>query len=245
MVLLRSFARGTNRRSVFRSSGRSSERGLSLRTPRPQGRVRVRLRQLTRGGEWWRSFCRLAGGGECGCSYYSDVAHGDEGRRFWSIAPRRERGCRFGSLAGSGECGCSYYSNVARGRDEGRRFWSMAPRRERGCRFGSLAGSGECGCSYYSNVARGRDEGRRFCSIARRRERGCSFQSVAGTCVCFCISKELLGTVPLGKQMLDEEVIGQTARTRAEPLPPACDLAQSVVAATATFLATFAIFSRV
>jgi hypothetical protein len=201
MVLLRSFARGTNRRSVFRSS----ERGLSLRTPRPQGRVRVRLRQLTRGGEWWRSFCRLAGGGECGCSYYSDVAHGDEGRRFCSI----DRG------------------------------------RERGCRFGSLAGSGECGCSCYGNLARGGVRGRGFRGFARRRERGCSFQSVAGTCVCFCISKELLGTVPLGKQMLDEEVIGQTARTRAEPLPPACDLAQSVVAATATFLATFAIFSRV
>jgi len=29
----------------------------------------------------------------------------------------------------------------------------------------------------------------------------------------------------------DEEVIGQTARIRAEPLPPARDLAQSVVAA--------------
>jgi hypothetical protein len=158
-----------------------------LRTPRPQGHVRVRLRQLTRGGEWWRSFCRLAGGGECGCSYYSDVAHGDEGRRFCSIARGRKRGCRFGSLAGSGECD--------------------------------------------SNVARGGDAGRRLCSIARRREQGCSFQSVAGTCVSFDISKELLDTVPLGKQTLDEEVSGQTARTRAEPLPPALDLAQSVVAA--------------
>ena len=45
-----------------------------MRKPRPQGHVRVRLMQLTRGGEWWRSFCSLAGGGECGCSYYSDVA---------------------------------------------------------------------------------------------------------------------------------------------------------------------------
>jgi hypothetical protein len=57
MVLLRSFARGTNRRGVFRSRGRSSERGRSLRKPRPQGHVR--LLQLTRGGEWWRSFCSL------------------------------------------------------------------------------------------------------------------------------------------------------------------------------------------
>jgi hypothetical protein len=187
MVLLRSFARGTNRRSVFRSRGRSSERRLSLPKPRPQGHVRVRLLQLTRGGEWWRSFCRLAGGGERGCSYYSDVAHGDEGRRFCSIARGRKRRCRFGSLAGSGECD--------------------------------------------SNVARGGDAGRRLCSIARRREQGCSFQSVTGTCVSFDISKELLDTVPLGKQTLDEEVIGQTARTRAEPLPPALDLAQSVVAA--------------
>jgi hypothetical protein len=131
-----------------------------LAKPRPQGHVRVRLLQLTRGGEWWLSFCRLAGGGECGC--------------------------RFGSLAGSGE--------------------------------------GD------SNVARG-DAGRRLCSIARGREQGCSFQSVAGTCVSFDISKELLDTVPLGKQTLDEEVIGQTVRTRAEPLPPARDLVQSVVAA--------------
>jgi hypothetical protein len=117
--------------------------------------------------------------------------------------------------------------------------------RERGWRFGSLARSGECGRGCYGNLAGGGVRARSFRGFARRRERGCSFQSVAGTCVCFCISKELLGTVPLGKQMLDEEVIGQTARTRAEPLPPACDLAQSVVAATATFLATFAIFSRV
>jgi hypothetical protein len=73
--------------------------------------------------------------------------------------------------------------------------------------------------------------GRGVRGFVRRRERGCSFQSVAGTCVCFCISKELLGTVPLGKQMLDEEVIGQTALSRAEPLPPERDLAQSVVAA--------------
>ena len=70
-----------------------------------------------------------------------------------------------------------------------------------------------------------------FRGFARRRERGCRFQSVAGTCVSFGISKELLDTVVLGKQMLDEEVIGQTARFRAEPLPPARDLAQSVVAA--------------
>ena len=94
-------------------------------------------------------------------------------------------------------------------------------------RIHSLAGSGECD----GNVARGGDAGRRLCSIARRREQGCSFQSVAGTCVSFGISKELLDTVVLGKQTLDEEVIGQTARTRAEPLPPARDLAQSVVAA--------------
>jgi hypothetical protein len=123
IVLLRSFARGTNRRSVFRSRGRSSERRRSLRKPRPQGHVRVRLMQLTRGGEWWRSFCSLAGGGECGCSYYGNVARGgDEGRRFCSIARGRERGCRFGSLAGGGECGRSYYSNVARGGDEGCRL---------------------------------------------------------------------------------------------------------------------------
>ena len=70
-----------------------------------------------------------------------------------------------------------------------------------------------------------------FRGFARRCERGSSFQSVAGTCVSFSISKELFDTVPLGKQMLDEEVIGQTARFRAEPLPPALDLAQSVVAA--------------
>ena len=57
-----------------------------MRKPRPQGHVRVRLLQLTRGGEWWRSFCSLAGGGECGCSYYGNVARGgDEGRRFCSI----------------------------------------------------------------------------------------------------------------------------------------------------------------
>jgi hypothetical protein len=105
MVLLRSFARGTNRRSVFRSRGWSSERGRSSRKRRPQGHVRVRLLQLTRGGKWWRSCCSLAGGGECGRSYYSNVARGgDEGRRFCNIAPRY--GCRFGSLAGGGECGC-------------------------------------------------------------------------------------------------------------------------------------------
>ena len=129
MVLLRSFARGTNRRSVFRSSGRSSERGLSLRTPRPQGHVRVRLMQLTRGGEWWRSFCSLARGGECGCSYYSDVARGrDEGRRLCSIARGRERGCRFGSLAGGGECGRSCYGNLARGGMRGRGFRGFVAR---------------------------------------------------------------------------------------------------------------------
>jgi hypothetical protein len=104
--LLRSFAWGTNRRSVCRSRGRSSERRRSLRKPRPQGHVRVWLLQLTRGGEWWRSFCSLAGGGECGCSHYGNVARGgDEGRRFCSIARGCERGCRFGSLAGGGECG--------------------------------------------------------------------------------------------------------------------------------------------
>ena len=150
----------------------------------------MRVQLATR--EWWRSFCSLAGGGECRCSYYG---------------------------------------NVARGGDDGRRFCSIARGRERGCRFGSLAGGGECGCSCYRNVARGGVRGRGFRGFARRRERGCSFQSVAGTCVCFGISKELLDTVVLGKQMLDEEVIGQTARTRAEPLPPARDLAQSVVAA--------------
>src|SRR5258706_12273956 len=109
MVLLRSFARGTNRRSVFRSRGRSSERGRSLRKPRPQGHVRVRLLQLTRGGEGWRSFCSLAGGGECGRCYYSNVARGhDEGRRFCSIARGRERGCWFGSVSGVGGGGGSY-----------------------------------------------------------------------------------------------------------------------------------------
>jgi hypothetical protein len=105
------------------------------------------------------------------------------------------------------------------------------PGGERGCGFQSVAGGGECGCSCYGNLARVGVRGRRFRGFARGRERGCSFQSVAGTCVSFCIIKELLGTVPLGKQMLDEEVIGQTPRIRAEPLPPACDLAQSVVAA--------------
>ena len=97
--------------------------------------------------------------------------------------------------------------------------------------FGSLAGSGECGRSCYGNLARGGVRGRSFRGFARRRERGCSFQSVAGTCVSFGISKELVDTIVLGKQMLDEEVIGQTARFRAEPLAPARDLAQSVVAA--------------
>src|ERR1700756_2237305 len=151
MVLLRSLARGTNRRSVFRSRGRSSERGRSLRSRGRRGTCGCSCcGKLTRGGEWWRSFCSLARAGACGCSCDSNVVCGDEGRR--------------------------------------------------------------------------------FCSIARRRERY-SFQSVAGTCVSSCISTELLNTVVLGKQMLDEEVIGQTARFRAEPLPPARDLAQSVVAA--------------
>ena len=104
MVLLRSFARGTDRRSVFRSRGWSSERGCSSRKPRPQGHVRVRLLQLARGGEWRRHCCSLAAGGECGCSYCSNVARGgDEGRRFCSIARGRKRGCRFGNLAGGGE----------------------------------------------------------------------------------------------------------------------------------------------
>jgi hypothetical protein len=104
VVLLRSLARGTDRRSVFRSRGWSSERGYSSRKPRPHGHVRVRLLQLPRGAEWRRSCCSLAAGGECGCSYCSNVARGgDEGRRFCSIARGRKRGCRFGSLAGGGE----------------------------------------------------------------------------------------------------------------------------------------------
>jgi hypothetical protein len=77
--------------------------------------------------EWWRSFCSLAGGGECGCSYYGNVARGsDEGRRFCSIARGRERGCRFGSLAGGGECGRSCYGKLAGGGVRGR---FMAPHR--------------------------------------------------------------------------------------------------------------------
>ena len=192
IVLLRSFARGTNRRSVSPSHGRSSERGRSLCSRRHRGTCGCSCcGKLTRGGEWWRSFC---------------------------------------SLARTGACGCSCYSNVARGGDEGRRFCSIARGRKRGCRFASLAGGGECGCSCYGSLARGGARGRSFRGFARRRERY-SFQSVAGTCVSSCISTELLNTVVLGKQMLDEEVIGQTARSRAEPLPPALDLAQSVVAA--------------
>jgi hypothetical protein len=191
MVLLRSLARGTNRRSVFSSRGRSSERGRSLRSRGRRGTCgRSCCGKLTRGGEWWRSFCSLARAGACGCSCDSNVVCGDEGRRFCSIARGRKRGCRFASLAGGGECGCSCYGSLARGGARGRSFRGFARRRER-----------------------------------------YSFQSVAGTCVSSCISTELLNTVVLGKQMLDEEVIGQTARSRAEPLPPALDLAQSVVAA--------------
>lgn len=115
-----------------------------------------------------------------------------------------ERGCRFGGLAG----------------------WSGW-----GCSFGNITGGPGCGSTCYANPGGGGRRGRRFRRFARWRERGCSFDCLARTCFNFRLSKQLLDTVPPGKQMLDEEVIGQTTHTGAEPVPPARDLVQRVVAA--------------
>ena len=41
---------------------------------------------------------------------------------------------------------------------------------------------------------------------------------------------KLVGTVPLGKQLLGDEPVGESARFRAQTVTPALDLAQSVVA---------------
>ena len=195
---------------------------------------------LARWGARGRSFCGLVGrrasrrsvgalARGCGWGYIPpSFATGSE-RRWASTAPSEARsgaavsavspleasaGAVIAASSGIGRGGAA--SARARGSGRGRVLCSFVIASERRCSFGGFA--------------RPWDQRRGVGRVARGRERRCSLHRIARSVVGRCVGKELPGTIALCEGLLVDELVGETARFRAETVAPARDLAEGVVA---------------